>query len=70
MRYKFVSLISTLKFIANTEKREAGAARYTTFNGAGNEFKVMITKVPKQCPLVPLVKVAQVRIMHLEVEKV
>jgi hypothetical protein len=48
-------------------------AKDTTFNGGEREtteFKFMITKVPRQCPLVLLVEVGSVRIRHLEVEKV
>jgi hypothetical protein len=50
-----------------------GVAIDTTFNGGYKfefKFKFTATKVPRQCPLVLLVKVGLVRIRPLEVEKV
>jgi hypothetical protein len=42
----------------------------TTFNGRGGEHKFTATKVPRQCPLVLLVKVGLVKLRRLEAEKV
>jgi hypothetical protein len=50
-----------------------GVAIDTTFNGGHIfefKFKFAATKVPRQCPLVLLVKGGLVRIRRLEVEKV
>jgi hypothetical protein len=50
-----------------------GVAIDTTFNGGHKfefKFKFAATKVPRQCPLVLLVKVGLVRIRLLEVENV
>jgi hypothetical protein len=42
----------------------------TTFNGVEHKFRFAATKVPRQCPLVLLVKVGLVKARRLEVEKV
>jgi hypothetical protein len=43
----------------------------TTFNGRGeHQFRFAATKVPRQCPLVLLVKVGLVKVRHLELGKV
>jgi hypothetical protein len=48
-----------------------GVAIGTTFNGKGeHKFRFAATKVPRQCPLVLLVKVGLVKVRRLEVEKV
>jgi hypothetical protein len=54
------------------EKRKwGGAAISTTFYGRGeHKFRFAATKVPRQCPLVLLVKVDLVKVRRLEVEKV
>jgi hypothetical protein len=54
------------------EKRKwGGVAIGTTFNGRGeHKFRFAATKVPRQCPLVLLVKVGLVKVRRLEVEKV
>jgi hypothetical protein len=40
----------------------------TTFNGRGeHKFRFAATKVPRQCPLVLLVKVGLVKVRRLEV---
>jgi hypothetical protein len=53
------------------EDKVGGVAIGTTFNGKGeHKFRFVATKVPRQCPLVLLVKVGLVKIRRLEVEKV
>jgi hypothetical protein len=56
------------------ERRESGGGGVTidtTFSGRGeNKFRFAATKVPRQCPLVLLVKVGSVKVRRLEVEKV
>jgi hypothetical protein len=54
------------------ERRESGGVAIgTTFNGRGeHKFRLAATKVPRQCPLVLLVKVGLVKVRRLEVEKV
>jgi hypothetical protein len=48
-----------------------GVAIGTTFNGRReHKFKFSATKVPRQCPLVLLVKVGLVKVRRLEVGKV
>jgi hypothetical protein len=48
-----------------------GVAIGTTFNGGGggHKFRFAATKVPRQCPLVLLVKVGLVKVRRLEVEQ-
>jgi hypothetical protein len=48
-----------------------GVAIGTTFNGRGeHKFRFAAAKVPRQCPLVLLVEVGEVKVRRLEVEKV
>jgi hypothetical protein len=54
-----------------SERRQSGGvATDTTFNGGGGDIKSTSMKVPRQCPLVPMVKVRKVMVRRLEVEKV
>jgi hypothetical protein len=53
------------------EEKVGGVAIGTTFNRRGeHKFRFAATKVPRQCPLVLLVKVDSVKVRHLEVRKV
>jgi hypothetical protein len=52
-------------------EKVGGVAIGTTFNGRReHKFRFAATKVPRQCPLVLLVKVDSVKVRRLEVEKV
>jgi hypothetical protein len=52
------------------EEKVGGVAIDTTFNGrGGHKFRFAATKVPRQCPLVLLVKVGLVKLRRLEVKK-
>jgi hypothetical protein len=42
----------------------------TSFKEGGHKFRFAATKVPRQCPLVLLVKVGLVKVRRLEVQKV
>jgi hypothetical protein len=69
-----VSNIKTLK-PKERERRESGGgggvAIGNTFNGRGeHKCRFAANKVPRQCPLVLLVKVGLVKVRRLEVEKV
>jgi hypothetical protein len=53
------------------EEKVGGVAIGTIFNWRGDQkFRVAATKVPRQCPLVLLVKVGLVKVRRLEVKKV
>jgi hypothetical protein len=53
------------------EGKVRGVAIGTTFNGRGeHKFRFAATKIPRQCPLVLLVKVGLVKVRRLEVEKI
>jgi hypothetical protein len=72
--YSHCKTFNHLKPKREREKRKwggGGVAIGTTFNGRGeHKFIFAATKVPRQCPLVLLVKVGLVKVRRLEVEKV